>query len=663
MTGRVASLSLAVTAASATNLYSSNEQAASGLNKVITLLSSILAENKKAKHNEEVAMARTQAWYDGYVVEANGNVGNLNQGIDNADAANEEATANAGAAAETIETAQGEQTKAQSLLSTEKKEDKEDKELCAVEIADMDETLDALGRALTVMQSSQGRSKASLIQALPEVARPAITAFLQQKEDPTQQSSYSYESQSGNIVQMIEDFQSEFETKRTDRSTECQNLRNNHQLEIQDLTLEIENLKAKISNEKTIKANAEARAGKEKGKASALRAELKTAEDGLQQVKDEHAQKVATYTSNQKIRTDEIAALATGVGILNKAVGAFLQKSSQTALKVATALVQTQSLQLRAPGSDRVLGMLMKASKISQSVSTDLELVTQAVRSGGAMDQVTTMIRELIEKLIDQGRNEATHEGWCVNQQGSMDKKLKHATAGLDRDQTALKRAENDMAQSGRKIKDLTKSLAQEEGAYNEKTSIRMDEKTEFEQFSKDKEVFIKALEDASNVISEMMDAQPQVMLQAEDAVLTQMMTEQPAEFDAYSGSQKTGNVVDILNTITTDEKVAFDRSKTDESTAADKYTKYQTNYLAQKSQNEVNLQNQQQINSSSKKMSLEQKEAIANDQKILKNYGEEKENLNKACVPKVTSHEERAAQRQQEIDTLKTVQEVLENA
>jgi len=300
MTGRVASLSLAVTAASATNLYSSNEQAASGLNKVITLLSSILAENKKAKHNEEVAMARTQAWYDGYVVEANGNVGNLNQGIDNADAANEEATANAGAAAETIETAQGEQTKAQSLLSTEKKEDKEDKELCAVEIADMDETLDALGRALTVMQSSQGRSKASLIQALPEVARPAITAFLQQKEDPTQQSSYSYESQSGNIVQMIEDFQSEFETKRTDRSTECQNLRNNHQLEIQDLTLEIENLKAKISNEKTIKANAEARAGKEKGKASALRAELKTAEDGLQQVKDEHAQKVATYTSNQK---------------------------------------------------------------------------------------------------------------------------------------------------------------------------------------------------------------------------------------------------------------------------------------------------------------------------------------------------------------------------
>jgi len=121
MTGRVASLSLAVTAASATNLYSSNEQAASGLNKVITLLSSILAENKKAKHNEEVAMARTQAWYDGYVVEANGNVGNLNQGIDNADAANEEATANAGAAAETIETAQGEQTKAQSLLSTEKK--------------------------------------------------------------------------------------------------------------------------------------------------------------------------------------------------------------------------------------------------------------------------------------------------------------------------------------------------------------------------------------------------------------------------------------------------------------------------------------------------------------------------------------------------------------
>jgi len=657
MKGRVGFLLAAV--AQAANQDAA--QSASALNKVISLLTNILNENKQAKHNEEVSFAKTQAWFEGYVDDANKRIDELNKGIDNADGTKEEALASAGAAQEEVETAQSELGAAQMNLAEEQKEQKEHAAECQASLVDHDETLDALGRALTMLQASQGQNAASLLETLPEGPKNAITAFLQ---DPTQNAAYSYESQSGDIVKMVQDFQSEFEEKRQTRATECQNLRNNHMLEIQDLTEEISNLNAKISQEKRIKAESEARAGKAAGKAAKLRQELANSQQGLKDVTLKHDHKTDTYTNNQKVRGDEIAALDAGVAILNKANGAFMQMGSKTIHKIANSLVQTNSRTLfQGPNQERIMGLLMKASKISETAGKDLELITQQVRSGSAFDQVTDLIRNLVERLIEQGRSEETHEGWCVNNQGTMDKKIDHANANLQRDQTTLERAHNDQAQSAREMNRLQKAMQKSEASYVEATNQRLEDKAEFDEFAAAKTTFIQALVDATKVINDMMSAQPNVMLQAEDSVLTQMMMNQPADFEAYGGSGKTSNVMQILETITTDEQVSFDRAKTDEATAQSDYKKMKNDYEVALAANEVNLQNQKTINASSMKTALESEAAIKNDIKINKNYAEEKQNLNKACLPKVVSHEERAAQRQAEIDTLNTVMSVLKDA
>jgi len=183
---------------------------------------------------------------------------------------------------------------------------------------DYSETLDALDRAITVLQKqSADRSQAeeALLQVssrtlVPLAAKHALTAFLQEVQP--EELSYeapeanAYESHSGGIVEMLEKLKDEFVTKKTELDTEEQNAQHAFTQIMQQLHDNTENAqhevnKKAVSKEETAQVKAEAG-----GILAMAQADRKEDAEYLSDMNEMCRLKSQEYEDRQKLRGSEI---------------------------------------------------------------------------------------------------------------------------------------------------------------------------------------------------------------------------------------------------------------------------------------------------------------------------------------------------------------------
>lgn len=537
---------------------------------------------------------------------------------------------------------------------------RKDKKQGGLQLGDQDDTIDALAKALTRLRSSQGSMNAkALLQDsnISDKAMDAITAFLQ-GPDTVQAKQYEYEGQSGGAIQLVVDLKEKFEVERTETATELQNTHAAHLNMIQQLTGRIKNLKRSTAHETEQKAAEMGLHGKE-SKVAAQKTTLKNdLSNQLSEMNDAYTVAKPQFESNQKRRTEEISAVAQAGDILQKANSLLQMPTMQ-----ATSLVQVLSFRTSSPVQDKILSMLNKASTRSSQVGEDLQLITETVRSGAAFDSVIKLINNLINKLVGQGRKEQDHKNWCDGELSTNAAARENSQRSLNKENTRLDKATAEMEQSSEDVETFTGDMTKANRAHNDATAMRLEANADFNKFKADKEEFIEALTKATDVLQGFYGDNQDAFIQAENEVFLEQPSMATGGVSAYGENEKTGGVMQILEVITTDESNALNNAISAEDDAQSEYKKASQAHEVSMAKLKVQIQNGKTLNASARKQITESKQALKTQTEIMDGYNKEKSNLDKACIPKVVSHEERMRQRQQEIDTLKTVLEVLGNA
>jgi hypothetical protein len=560
---------------------------------------------------------------------------------------------------------------------------------------DFSESVDAIERALMVLkQQNYDRKQAqSFLQTdetfeqqlakIPKKAQVLLQAYMTIKDDGdfidrSNPEANAYEFQSGGIIGMLEKLEADFKTK----VSECEKGEANavhffelSQLDLRDIIEQNTQGFNKSSNAMNKAKSNAARTKKELGSAREQKAED---EKFLSDLKTECNHKQLSFTEKQKLRQDELDALAKAIEILgNPNIAVSADKR--------TFFVQTTS-----PWAIRVSELLSRASE--KFGDKQLALMAEKAQKD-PFKKVKKMISTMINRLLEEANAEAEKKGFCdkelkVNKQvrEKLSAQMQSLAAELDLTNAANQKNSEEIAQLQKDI-----SLLDEQRA--EAVDTRNKEKAQNEKTIKESKAAQIAVGQARNVIAEFYAKASQatafVQLSrptmgsaewnalanpdavkasgygqgSEDKVDEGHLAGQQTFGDTYSGQQDSaGGVLSMLSIIASDFSNLQADTEAQEAQSQREHDQFMTDTKrdkAVKSKN-VDMKTSDLAAGKAKAHSLKQDWNGTDDEMRAANrYFDQ---LKPQCIVTV-SYEERVKRREEEIESLKEALQILNTA
>merc|ERR1719197_2366486 len=117
--------------------------------------------------------------------------------------------------------------------------------------------------------------------------------------------------------------------------------------------------------------------------------------------------------------------------------------------------------------------------------------------------KVKVLIQQLIERLLTEAKNEATHKGWCDTEIGKAEKDREYRHADSMKLNAAITDGEATIAKLKETIETLTKELGELNEALLEATKQREQEKANNKKTLKDAKEGLTALNEAIKVLTD----------------------------------------------------------------------------------------------------------------------------------------------------------------
>eukprot|EP00747_Dinoflagellata_sp_TGD_P057447 gnl/TRDRNA2_/TRDRNA2_150643_c1_seq1.p1 gnl/TRDRNA2_/TRDRNA2_150643_c1~~gnl/TRDRNA2_/TRDRNA2_150643_c1_seq1.p1 ORF type:complete len:718 (+),score=306.46 gnl/TRDRNA2_/TRDRNA2_150643_c1_seq1:247-2154(+) len=300
-----------------------------------------------------------------------------------------------------------------------------------------------------------------------------------------------------------------------------------------------------------------------------------------------------------------------------------------------------------------------KASKLSSPVLLKLVTTVKAAKED-PLAKVKTLIEELIERLLKEAAEEASHKGWCDKEIGLAEQKrgYKADTIKETNDRMAKNKARQDKLTE--LIDELKTDLKGLETALEEGETMRAEEKEENEQAIKDATEGKDAVNKAIDVLEKFYKSQASaaLLIETREKVQKAESGEEPpdAGFDSeYSGAQgaSTG-VIGMLEVILSDFERTISETEKAEKMAEQDWNEFSTTSEASKATKEVALEEREKSLNDAKAEYEEDETAMKSAQEVLDNTLEELNDLYKACHETGESAEERKQKREEELEALK---------
>lgn len=534
---------------------------------------------------------------------------------------------------------------------------------------DYGESVAALEQAIQVLVA-QDFDKSQAEAMLQEMARKVpgmprvLAAFIQERPEsagflqraPGAPAVAAYEFQSSKILDMLKGLLDRFRVELGDLDKAEMN-------EAQAFAM----IEVHLSN--TIERDTEDRAEKIASKAMRMQ-ESAQGKAELAQVRDDKAadeklkseiqttlvQKQGAFRENQRVRTDELTALAQAIEILSggdvqagyaKHIAAELQRPAATA---AGSFLQLGRSRRRAAERESVVAFL--GAKAAALHSRKLaKLVEEATANPFA--KVIDMVEMLLERLQQEAASEADHKAWC-------DKELKDNKIKRDKKTAEAERLTAEIESLSATISNMAASietLAQEQATLAtsmvQATDLRTKEKAENEVALKDAVAGAEAVQKALVVLKDFYEAQ---------GVATLLQQKQVPELAAYNGQQReNAGVIGILEVIASDFERLRAETQNNEATAQQEYDEFMKTCGATKKE-----KHDSEFQLSLDKDETESKKSQA--EKDLKSTNEELGQANKyfnelkpSCIQVHVSFEERAQSREQEVEALHEAWKILD--
>jgi len=279
---------------------------------------------------------------------------------------------------------------------------------------------------------------------------------------------------------------------------------------------------------------------------------------------------------------------------------------------------------------------------------------------------VKALIQELIERLLQEAADEASHKGWCDEQMGKAKQQRGIKAEDIKKLNTEMEGQEAKINKLKDETDTLTTELAELEDALAKATAIREDEKKENETAAKEAREAKEAVEKAIDALDKFYKKAAQGLLQVEMQKKKRGVDDDApdAGFDeGYKGQQGGGKgVIGMLEVIASDfEKEAKEADEMEKKQAADflEFERTSKVSIAQKTTAKDAVEAEL---STTEGEHADAMTSLKDSQKSLDSAMEELESLRPSCVDVGESAEERAAKREAEIEALREALKILED-
>jgi len=552
---------------------------------------------------------------------------------------------------------------------------------------DYTESIDAIGRAMKALKEKKEVSLAQLaatrtrVSRMPTEVADQIDALLATaKEEPSLLAEgvgsqapkpKTYEFQSGGVISMLESLQDKFVDERNTLETEEQAKKHAYELLAQRLEAQ------SVQSDKEEQEKTQFKAKKMQTKASST-AELEETkaekESDVKYSTDLKAtcdKKASAFKVRQQTRKEELEAISKAQEIISGgAVSGNAKKHlpsllQQKAVTTVTALAflrseHAETGQRGQRGQDQVARFLQqKATQLDSRMLSAL-----AVRvAADPLAKVKTMIEQLVVKLNEQGKAEATKQAWCETELSTTKQTQDTKSDGVESLTAEMDQLKASIAKLGDETTTLATELSELEAAMTKAADLRTKEKEK-------NAVTIKEAKEAQEAVAQALQVLKEFYAKASDATALVQTKEraqraQPEVFgdEPYTGmGGESGGVIGMMEVIESDFARLEAETTSAEEASKKEYDEFMEDSKMDKASKEAAVKQK-----TSKKSSQAQELSAAdgdlqNTQKELDAANAYYEKLRPDCVDTGKSYAERKAQREQEMKDLKEALEMLEN-
>jgi len=287
---------------------------------------------------------------------------------------------------------------------------------------DYSESVDAMERAIKVLdkqafdrpQALVELSTVKSLKRMPEKTKRMIDAFLAEDDSPMDVSApeaEGYEFQSNGVIEMLEKLLDKFKQERTKLEKDETKTKHAYEMLMQDL----EDQTDQAEQDRTLKSSIKAKKLQAKADASGDLTDVTATKDAdvkyLDDLTAECDQKAADFEARQQLRAEEIEAVEKAIEILaSNAVSGNAGKHLPTLLQnMPESLVQIQA-SLESDTRVRLTSYLRNQGK---QLKSQMLLVLADRAEADPFKKVKKMMRDMINRLIEEANDEAEHKGWC----------------------------------------------------------------------------------------------------------------------------------------------------------------------------------------------------------------------------------------------------------
>jgi chromosome segregation ATPase len=591
-----------------------------------------------------------------------------------------------------------------------------------VEFADASAAVNAIVKAIGHLEDSK---TAGLTEVQSEVQQtmsmadalgmevtnqPAVTSFLQQTPEKFAGKG-EYEFKSGGIIDVLKDLQAKFQARKDDLDKEEDAALKSFEAAAAAMREEIDAAKTELESAEEQLATAQSDLATKTETLTETKATLNDDNMYLKDITGQCETKAKEWDQRSQARAGEIAAVSKAIEIIGGTVadkaassgaggrtepeaagpateeGPMVEKMPTKLLQVPVSggveeyrdvvflqVGQVQKSKAKeAELRNKAITMISKIAKENKSLALSV-LAMKLARDPFA--KVKTLIQQLIERLLTEAKNEATHKGWCDTEMGKAKKDREHRHGATVTLNAQIADNEAFIAKLKEMIDTLTTGIDELNTSLLEATENREEDKANNKKTMKDAKEGLDALKEAIKVLKDYyMGAKKSAnayegggyegMGFVQASPVTQDMAAggvEGGEIGAYKGNTAQGEgIIGMLETIKSDFERTLKNTEKEEYDASRDFATFSQETkvsIQSKTTERKNAQYDLERTSGDLVAALGDLEET---QKQLDLSLEALEKLRPACVDTGMTYEERVEAREAEIDALKNALCVLD--
>jgi len=652
----------------AVTLASHGSSRVTPVQKVVQLLQDMQAKGEKEKHEEQVQFSTYKQFCEDTAVDKQRAIKDANRRSDSLNASIAKNKAEAKSLADEvaahdrdISTWQGDEDAATKVRNIE------EADFRATD-TDYTESLTALDGAIKVLKKQNFDRKQAAVALLqisslvPLESRNVLEAFLAQSDAGDDDAAHlakaapeahGYEFQSQGIIDMLQKLKEKFDGQREQLRKEESNSKEAFQLLMQALGNQIEEATRQRTDKNVVSANKLQKAGNETAE---LADTVATRDDDQTYLTDLTAtceQKASDFEQRQQLRADEVKAIEKAVEILSSdSVSGASEKHLPQLVQSATVLLQLRSARDRDMQTKVASFLNDQATRIHSRVLSAL-----AIRvADDPLRKVKQMIKDLIVRLMEEANQEAEKKGWCDTELKGNEMTRDEKTARVEKLHAEKDELETSIAKLGDDLANLAQQVSELDKAVAEASDIRAKEKAK-------NKVAVKDAQEAQTAVAKALAVLQEFYANAGEATaLVQQQPEAPEIFDSpYQGMQaEGGGVVSMLEVIQSDFARLEAETTANENQSQKEHTQFLRDSEVDKTQKTKDIEHKTGSRDDQQQLLNETQDDLIGTQKELDSANAYYDQLKPQCINSGANFEDRAARRQEEIESLQEALRIL---